>query len=114
MKGQTMGVKAIKVELFGDGSRGGVTIESDLESLPLQIEELTSAKAREFVLAESVKAGIKGLPGISRTVDPPYPVNSKGEAIENLKEKNGDPVPPQSPRAQPVAYRARYEVTARQ
>ena len=109
-----MAVKSIEVKLVGDGSRGSVTIESDLDSFPLQIEELTAAKAREFVLAESVKAGIKGLPGISRTIDPPYPINSEGEAIENLKDKNGDPVPPQSPRAQPVAYRARYEVTARQ
>lgn len=109
-----MAVKAIEVQLVGDGSRGSVTIESDLDSFPLQIEELTAAKAREFVLAESVKAGIKGLPGISRTIDPPYPVNSKGEAIENLKDKNGEPLPPQSPRCQPAAYRARYEVTARQ
>lgn len=109
-----MAVKAIGVELVGDGSRGAVTIESDLPEFPLQIDELTSAKAREFVLAETVKAGIKGLPGISRTIDPPYPVNSAGEAIENLKDSDGNPVPPQSPRAQPVAYRARYEVTARQ
>ncbi len=109
-----MAIKAIKVELHGDGSRGAVTVESDLKEFPLQIEELTSSKAREQVLAEAVKAGIKGLPGISRTVDPPYPINSNGEAIENLKDDEGNPLPPQHPRAQPAAYRARYEVTARQ
>ena len=107
-------IKAIKVELVGDGSRGAVTIESDLKEFPLQIEELTSAQARENVLAEVVKAGIKGLPGISRTVDPPYPVNSDGDAIENLKDDEGNPLSPRHPRSQPVAYRAKYEVTARQ
>jgi hypothetical protein len=109
-----MAVKAIAVELHGDGSRGSVTIESDLREFPMQIEELTSSKAREHVLSEAVKKGIKGLPGISRTVDPPYPVNADGQAIENLQDEDGNPLPPQHSRAQPVAYRARYEVTARQ
>jgi hypothetical protein len=112
--GETMPVKVIDLQIVGDGSRGAVTIESDLQSFPLQIEELTSASARSFVLAEATKAGIKGLLGISRTVDAPYPVNNKGETIENLTDKNGDPLPPQSPRMQPQAYRARYEVTGRQ
>lgn len=109
-----MAVASLKVELYGDGSRGSVLIESDLPQFSFQIEELTSAKAREFVLASTVKAGIKGLPGISRMIDSPYPVNSKGETIENLKDEDGNPILPQSPRAQPVAYRACYEVTARQ
>jgi len=109
-----MAVKALQVELVGDGSRGSVLIESDLPVFGSQIEELTSSRAREFVLASTVKAGIKGLPGISRMVDPPYPVNADGETIENLKDADGSALPPRSPRAQPKAYRARYEVTARQ
>lgn len=109
-----MAVKSLGAELHGDGSRGTVLIESDLPIFGNQIEELTSARAREFVLATTVKAGIKGLPGISRMVDPPYPVNADGETIENLKDADGNAIPPQSPRAQPKAYRARYEVTARQ
>jgi hypothetical protein len=109
-----MGFQLVKVELVGDGSRGAVTIQSDAKEFPTQIEELGSAMARGFVLQAAVKEGIKGLPGISRTVDPPYPVNSKGEVIENLKDDEGKPLPPQNPRCQPAAYRARYEVTARQ
>jgi|GEM_PF-4572774 len=109
-----MAIKIVKVELPGDGSRGAVTIESDLKEFSMQIEELTSSKAREDVLSATVKEGIKGLPGISRTVDPPYPINSDGETIENLKDEEGNALPPQHPRAQPTAYRARYEVTARQ
>jgi hypothetical protein len=109
-----MAVQALKVELFGDGSRGSVLIESDLPAFGNQIEELTSAQAREFVLASTVKAGIKGLPGISRMVDPPYPVNSDGETIENLKDDEGNAISPWAPRSQPRSYRARYEVTARQ
>lgn len=108
-----MAVKVIETQIVGDGTRGAVTIESDLQSFPLQIEELTSAGARNFVLAEATKAGIKGLLGISRTVDAPYPINSKGETIENLKDKNGEFLPPNSPRMQPQAYRAKYEVTGR-
>jgi hypothetical protein len=109
-----MGVNAIKVELHGDGSRGTVVIESDAETFPLQIEELTSAKAREQVLISAVKEGVKGQPGISRLADPPYPINSDGETIENLTDEEGQPLPPQSPRMQAASYRAMYEVTARQ
>jgi hypothetical protein len=109
-----MAVKAIEVRLDGDGSRGSVLIESDLESFPAQIEELGSAKAREHVLMSAVKEGIKGQPGISRTVEPAYPINFQGETIENLKDEDGKLLPPQAPRMQPHAYRARYEVTARQ
>ena len=108
-----MSVKVVKVELVGDGTRGAVTIESDAKSFPDQIEELSNATSRGFVLQAAVKEGIKGLPGISRTVDPPYPVNAQGETIENLKDAEGNPLPPQSPRCQPKAYRAKYEVTAR-
>jgi len=109
-----MAVEALAVNLDGDGSRGTVLIESNADTLPAQIEELTSAKAREHVLMSVVKEGIKGQPGISRMAEPPYPVNSDGETIENLKDENGSPLPPQSPRMQPVSYRAKYEVTARQ
>lgn len=109
-----MAVQAIEVKLDGDGSRGSVLIESDLPELSLQIEELGSAKAREHVLMAAVKEGIKGQPGISRTVEPPYPINAFGETIENLKDEDNQPLPPQSPRMQPQKYRARYEVTARQ
>lgn len=109
-----MAVTALNVEILGDGSRGVVTIESNLPSFADQIEELQSAKARDFVLQAAVKAGIKGLPGISRTVDSAYPVNEKGEALENLKDAKGNPIPLTDKRATPKSYRARYEVTARQ
>lgn len=109
-----MAVSALQVDLVGDGSRGVVLIESDLPSFVDQIEELRSAKAREFVLQATVKAGIKGLPGISRTVDSPYPVNSEGESLDNLKDDKGNAIPLTDKRAAPKSYRARYEVTARQ
>ena len=109
-----MAVTALSVEILGDGSRGVVTIESDLLDFVQQIEELQSAKARDFVLQATVKAGIKGLPGISRTVDSPYPVNKDGEPLETLKDKKGVPIPLTDERAAPKSYRARYEVTARQ
>jgi hypothetical protein len=108
-----MPVNVIDVTITGDGSRGHVTVESDLEKFPAQIEELQSAKTREAVLLAIVKEGITGNPGISRTVDPAYPINSKGEAIENLKDEEGNPLPPQHALMQPKAYRARFEVTAR-
>lgn len=107
-------MRIISTNVYGDGSRGDVTIQSELPEFPLQIEELTSAFARDFVLREISKAGIKGLPGISRLADFPYPINSSGEVIENLTNEDGTPLPPQAPRSQPAAYRARYEVTARQ
>jgi hypothetical protein len=109
-----MAVKALVVELLGDGSRGVVTIESDLPDFVMQIEELQSAKARDFVLQATIKAGIKGLPGISRTVDSPYPVTAEGESLETLKDEKGVPIPLTDPRATPKSYRAKYEVTARQ
>ncbi len=107
-------INIVEVTLTGDGSRGSVLIESDAKKLGSQIEELSSAGAREDVLLAAVKEGIKGQPGISRTVDPPYPINLEGETIEDLKDEEGNPLPPTAPRCQPVKYRARYEVTARQ
>jgi len=109
-----MAISTLEVALVGDGSRGAVTVASDLPGFPDQIDELTSARAREAVLAAAVKAGIKGSPGISRMVDPPHPVNSQGEVIEDLKDKEGNALAPQHERCQPKSYRARYEVTARQ
>jgi hypothetical protein len=113
-KGENMGVRALEVEIVGDGSRGSVLIESDADSFGAQIEELGSAKAREFVLGTVTKEGITGLPGISRAIDPAYPVNSLGETIENLTDDDGELLPPTHTRCQPAAYRAKYEVTARQ
>lgn len=109
-----MAISTLEVNIVGDGSRGAVTVASDLPGFPDQIDELTSARAREAVLTAAVKAGIKGSPGISRMVDPPHPINSQGETIENLKDEEGNALTPQHARSQPAAYRARYEVTARQ
>ena len=109
-----MAVSVIEVKLGGDGSRGSVLIESGMPELSQQIEELTSAPARESVLMAAVKEGIKGQPGISRMVDPPYPLNAFGEDIVDLKGDDDQPLPAASPRMQPEKYRARYEVTARQ
>lgn len=110
-----MAATAIEVKLDGDGSRGSVLLESDMDAFPAQIEDLGSAAARTAVLMAATKAGIKGQPGISRAIDPPYPVNFQEETIDgSLKDDDGNPLPPQSPRMQPSKYRARYEVTARQ
>jgi len=109
-----MGIRAVEVEITGDGSRGSVLIESDADSFGAQIEELGSARAREAVLAAATKEGITGLPGISRAIDPAYPINSEGETIENLKGDDGELLPPTHTRCQPAAYRAKYEVTSRQ
>lgn len=108
-----MAVNVIDVQITGDGSRGSVVVESDLESLPGQIEELQHAKTRETVLLAVTKEGITGNPGISRTVEPAYPVNKEGEAIDNLKDEDGNLLPPTHARCQPASYRARFEVTAR-
>jgi len=108
-----MGIKVLDVEVHGDGSRGSVLIESDLAEFPAQIEELTSSQARESVLNAASKK-LTGSPGISRTSEPPYPVNAQGETIENLVDEDKQPLPPQHIRSQPAAYRACYEVTSRQ
>jgi hypothetical protein len=102
-------MKIVSMEIHG--SRGKVTVESELDSLPNQIEELASAAAKNFALASSVEGGIKGSPGISRTVDSPFPVNSEGETIGNLEE-DGKPLPPDHPRCQAKAYRVTFEITA--
>ena len=110
-----MSVRALEIKIIGDGSRGSVLIESDADSFVAQIEELGSAKAREFVLGAATKEGITGLPGISRAVDPAYPVNHLGETIDGqLADDSGETLPVTHARCQPAAYRARYEVTARQ
>jgi hypothetical protein len=109
-----MAIKAIEVELSADGTRGAVVLQSDAAEFPQQIEELQSAACRNEAIKAAVGAGIKGLPGISRTVDPAYPVNSKGEVIEGLADNKGVPLSPSHARMQPAAYRTKYEITARQ
>ena len=84
-----MSVRALEIKITGDGSRGSVLIESDADSFVAQIEELGSAKAREFVLGAATKEG-------------------------QLADDSGETLPVTHARCQPAAYRARYEVTARQ
>lgn len=108
-----MAVKLVKVTTSDDASRAFVTVGSDLKDLPAQIEELQAAGARHFALAEAVKAGIKGTPGISRTTEGCYPVNSKGQSIYDLKDDAGNPLPPAHPFMQPVGYQSTFEVTAK-
>lgn len=106
-----MSVKVTEVSVLGDGSRGVVSLISDKDAFADQIEELSSAKAREEAIVAVAKKGVKGQPGISRIVNPPHPVNAFGEVIENLKDSAGEPLPQQSPRMQPQHYRITYELT---
>ena len=109
-----MAVKTITVELFGDKSRGRITVESDCPQFPNQIEELQSATTRAFVLTEAIRAGIRGVPGISRVAESPFPVNTAGTPLDELRDEEGNQLPFNHPDMQPIAYRATYEVTARQ
>lgn len=103
----------LTTQLGSDGTRGTVTIESNGISLPSQVDELLSTEARTLVLTAVIAAGIKGSPGISRMASSPFPVNSAGEPIEELRDAEGQLLPMTHPRCQPHHFRAAYEVTAR-
>lgn len=106
-------IEVVECVLGNDGTRAVVTVSSNAESFPQQIDELSSAAARNAALKAASAAGIKGSPGISGTAQAIHPRNKEGKAIEDLKDADGKPLAFDHPDAQPAYYQAGFEITAK-
>jgi len=106
-------IEVIECILGNDGTRAVVTVRSNAETFPQQIDELSSAAARNAALKAASAAGIKGSPGISGLAQAIHPRNKEGKALEDLCDDAGKTLPFDHPDAKPAYYQAGFEITAK-
>ena len=89
-----------------DGSGGLIVIESDRIGPPFNgaFDELKSREATNLAQDYAARKGC-ALAAVNGNIIGPYPVNSDGISLEQIKEANGDPVPMSDPRMQAHRYR---------
>lgn len=110
-----MGLKVIQdaSKFTDDNGQGVIVVENERRSeFNIAIEELQSIAARNLAIKYAAEKGM-GDPRINGNVGYPYPVNSKGISLENVKDENGNSLPPQHPLMQPARYRTDVPVTRR-
>jgi len=106
-------IEVVQCQLSSDNTRAIVAVRSDKKSFPEQIEELSTAEARNTALKAASSAGIKGSPGISGTSQAVHPRNKQGKALDDLRDSDGKPLDFAHPDMQPAYYQAAFEVTAK-
>lgn len=93
-------------QFTADRSRGVVVVESDRDGPPFNESffELEASDARQYAIGYAQVMGVTP-PRINGNTQGPYPVNSEGLALDQVRGDNGQPLPPQHPRMQPKRYR---------
>lgn len=91
--------------------RGVITIESDLTGPPFSnaFEELQSQAAKDLALSYATQRGVVPAFLNSMTVQP-YPVNSDGLSMEQVRGPGNEPLPQNHPKMQPARYRVDVQV----
>lgn len=93
-----------------DMSAGKIVIQSNEDDNFVQaIEELGSAEARHMAIAFAASKGCPD-PRINGSLEGPYAVNEDGQAMDEIHDSEGNSLPPQHPKMQPVAYRVAVPV----
>ncbi len=96
-----------------DGGQGVVCIQSDRASqFNIAIEELQAVESRNLAVRYAASRGM-GDPRINGNIGYPYPVNSRGVSLEQVRDESGKSLPPQHPEMQPARYRVDVPVTRR-
>ncbi len=96
-----------------DMSTGTIVVESTNDSqFNMAIEELQHANARNMATGYAVRQGMSDA-RINGSLIGPYPVNSKGQVLDQVKDEAGASLPPQHPDMQPKAYRVDVPVCRR-
>ena len=95
-----------------DRSSGLVVVESDVGHPPFNaaFDELTGSDATTLALNYASQMGCAPahLNGNRRG---PYAVNADGIPLEEVRDENKNPYPPQHPKVQPARYRVDIPVT---
>jgi hypothetical protein len=93
-----------------DMSSGKIVIQStEDENFAQAIEELGSVEARNMALGHAARQGV-ATPGINGNLDGPYAVNEDGQSLDEVKDEEGNALPPGHPKMQPAAYRVAVPV----
>jgi hypothetical protein len=89
-----------------DRSAGKIVVESDCTGPPYQaaFTELDTLDARKLAQGYAASVGIAPA-HINGNVQGPYPVNSAGTPLEDVRGDKGQTLPPQHPLMQPKSYR---------
>jgi len=86
-----------------DMSRATVVIESNNRNFAQAIETLQSMAARKLAISFATS---KGMPYAAISgVNHPYPVNSEGLVLSDVRDEHGNTLPFTDPRMKPAAYR---------
>lgn len=94
----------------GDRQKAQIVVESTIEqkdgTFNAAWDELNSPEARAVAQQFGATLGM-GTPHINGNVIGPYPVNSDGVPLDDVKreDEHGQPLPPHSPQFQPHRYR---------
>lgn len=106
-----------KTKFSADCSRGTVVVECDLkaagdggfgESFTL----LQSIAAKQLALSYAASRGMSN-PALNGMSSSPYPVNSEGTPLDNVKDDDGETLPAHHAKMQPVKYRIDVAVAGR-
>jgi len=96
-----------------DKAQGVVIVEcSESRQFAKAIDELASIGTRNLALGYAASCGMAD-PRINGSPGHPYPINSEGLSLENVKGPNGEELSQQHPRKQPFRYRIDIPVTRR-
>ncbi len=96
-----------------DRSAGVIILESDIISnFPQAIEELQSTEARNKAISYANTVGISDA-RINGNAGHPFPINSDGYPLDQVKGPDGGPLPAQHPSMQIARYRVDVPVSKR-
>jgi hypothetical protein len=93
-----------------DLSSGSIVVESNAPDAYTALEDIYSIKARNLAIAYAAQKGVAD-PRINGNLHTQMALNSKGEYLENVKDKEGNPLPPSHPDMQPTSYQVTIPIT---
>lgn len=93
-----------------DRAQATIFIESDItHDFPAAIEGLSSTEARNLALGYAAQSGVPD-PRLNGNVPHPFPINSEGLSLEQVRDEVGNSLPPQHPRMQIARFRVEVPV----
>jgi hypothetical protein len=106
-----LGIVTACCEFQPDMSRGVVVVESDHGpgNFAAAFEELQNPEARTFAQGYAASRGMAAA-RINGNIEGPYPINSEGLVLDQVKGPDSKPLPQTHARMQPHRYRVSVPV----